>query len=162
MADGDESTTQHTLGPSAPRWTHVAIRVADMDATIDWYERYTPLEVLDRREDADGYGAWLGHRDSGEHPFVLVLVQFFDGHDPYGDTPLPKLAPFNHIGIEMPKRSDVDDLAERGRADGCLAFDAQQLPPPVGYVCMLEDPDGNLVEFSHDQGVYDTIRRAVH
>jgi len=23
-----------------------------------------------------------------------------------------------------------------------------------GYICMLADPDGNMVEFSYDQGVY--------
>ena len=29
-----------------------------------------------------------------------------------------------------------------------------QMPPPVGYICMLSDPDGNRVEYSFDQGVY--------
>ena len=29
---------------------------------------------------------------------------------------------------------------------------------PVGYVCALADPDGNLVEISHDQGVYAKAR----
>ena len=28
----------------------------------------------------------------------------------------------------------------------------------VGYICMLRDPDGNLVEFSWDQGVYAKAR----
>jgi hypothetical protein len=35
---------------------------------------------------------------------------------------------------------------------------AQQMPDPIGYICMLEDPDGNLVEFSFDQGVYAKVR----
>ena len=35
---------------------------------------------------------------------------------------------------------------------------ATELPPPVGYICMLRDPDGNLVEFSWDQGVYAKAR----
>jgi hypothetical protein len=29
-----------------------------------------------------------------------------------------------------------------------------EMPPPIGYICMLRDPDGNMVEFSYDQGVY--------
>ena len=29
-----------------------------------------------------------------------------------------------------------------------------EMPPPIGYICMLRDPDGNIVEFSYDQGVY--------
>lgn len=33
-----------------------------------------------------------------------------------------------------------------------------QMPAPIGYICMLHDPDGNMVEFSWDQGVYTTVR----
>ena len=62
------------------------------------------------------------------------------------------------IGIELPERADVDEMAGRGEADGSLAMAATDLPPPVGYICMLHDPDGNLVEFSHDQGVYAKAR----
>ena len=28
------------------------------------------------------------------------------------------------------------------------------MPPPIGYICALTDPDGNVVEFCYDQGVY--------
>jgi hypothetical protein len=28
------------------------------------------------------------------------------------------------------------------------------MPPPVGYICAITDPDGNVIEISHDQGVY--------
>jgi lactoylglutathione lyase len=153
-----DEPTAHTVRPAAPRWTHLALRVSDIDTTIDWYRRFTTLELLDKREDADGYGAWLAHPDAGEHPFVLVLAQFFDGHDPFAPTPLAKLSPFNHIGIELPRRSDVDEIAVRAEAEGCLAMPAQQMPDPIGYICMLEDPDGNLVEFSFDQGVYEKVR----
>ena len=154
----DTTEASHEGRPRTPRWTHVALRVSDVDASIDWYRRYTTLELLDRREDADGCGAWLAHRDAGEHPFVLVLAQFFEGRDPFAPEPLAKLAPFNHFGIELPTRADVDDIAARGAADGCLAMAAKQMPDPIGYICMLEDPDGNLVEFSFDQGVYEKFR----
>jgi len=153
-----DSAATHRRRPTTPRWTHIALRVSDIDATIGWYLRFTTLELLDRREDADGYGAWLGHSDAGEHPFVLVLAQFFDGHDPFAPTPLAKLAPFNHFGIELPNRADVDAIAAMAEAEGCLAMPAKQMPDPVGYICMLEDPDGNLVEFSYDQGVYEKVR----
>jgi lactoylglutathione lyase len=152
------SEALHELRPRAARWTHVALRVSDIDATIAWYLEFTPLELLDRRQDDDGYGAWLGHREVGEHPFVLVLAQFFPDRDPFAPHPIAKLAPFNHIGIELPERADVDDVAARGEAAGCLVFPAKQMPDPIGYICMLQDPDGNLVEFSYDQGVYETAR----
>ena len=27
-----------------------------------------------------------------------------------------------------------------------------EMPDPIGYICMLRDPDDNMVEFSYDQG----------
>jgi len=148
----------HAERPKAARWTHLALRVADMDATIGWYLKYTPLELLERREDEDGYGAWLGHSDNSEHPFILVLAQFFPDKDPFAPSPIAKLAPFNHFGIELPTKEDVDDIAARGEADGCLTLPAKWMPAPIGYICMLSDPNGNLVEFSYDQGVYEKAR----
>ena len=62
---------------TSPRWTHVALPAQDLDASVDWYRRYTPLVVVDRREDADGQTAWLAHEGQVENPFVLVLVMFF-------------------------------------------------------------------------------------
>ena len=50
----------HDIRPERPRWTHVALRVADVDASIAWYQEFTPLELLERRADDDGFGAWLG------------------------------------------------------------------------------------------------------
>ena len=158
VAERADDVAVNALRPTQPRWTHLALRVKDIDATIAWYLEFTPLELLDKRQDDDGYGAWLGHREHGEHPFVLVLAQFFEGHDPFAPAPIAKLAPFNHFGIELPTKDDVDAIAARGEAAGCLAFPPKQMPDPIGYICMLQDPDGNLVEFSYDQGVYETAR----
>ncbi len=58
----------------------------------------------------------------------------------------------------MPDKSDVDEIAARGEAAGCLALPPTMMPPPIGYICMLRDPDGNTVEYSWDQGVYTTVR----
>jgi len=123
-----------------------------MDKTIEWYETFTPLQLLDRREDADGQGAWLGHPDQGDKPFILVLVSFFRDQS---KGPQPIMAPFAHIGIEMPSKQMVDEVAERGKAAGCLAWPPQLMPDPIGYICALTDPDGNMIEFSYDQGVYE-------
>ena len=148
----------HSIRPPEPRWTHVALRVGDIDRSIDWYQRMTPLVLLDRRSDEFGHGAWLGQPDTADKPFILVLAEFFPASDPYRGSPLAALTPFAHLGIELPDRADVDEMARRGEADGSLAMPATDLPAPVGYICMLHDPDGNLVEFSHDQGVYAKAR----
>ena len=152
------SEPRHALRPTSARWTHIALRVADIDQSIAFYERYTPLELLSRREDDDGYGAWLGHRDQSEHPFILVLAQFLPDRDPFAPAPIATLAPFSHLGIELPERADVDDVAARADVEGRLAMPAKQMPDPIGYVCFVSDPDGNIVEFSYDQGVYETAR----
>lgn len=134
---------------TAPRWTHIALPVADMDRSIAWYERFTPLRLIDRREDDVGQGAWLAHPEATDRPFVLVLVMF----NARRGTLQPQLAPFAHLGIELPSQAEVDAVATMAQTAGCLAWEAQQLPPPVGYVCAANDPDGNVIEFSFDQGV---------
>jgi catechol 2,3-dioxygenase-like lactoylglutathione lyase family enzyme len=141
----------NAIRPPVARWTHIALPCTDIDKTIAWYEKFTPLRLLDRREDADGYGAWLGHPDMVDKPFVLVLVSFFKDQDK-GKQPI--MAPFAHIGIELPTAEDIDLIAARGEEDGCLMWPPTQMPPPIGYICALTDPDGNVIEFSFDQGVY--------
>ncbi len=97
------------------RWTHIALPCHDIDKSIEWYTRYTTLEVLDRRSDPEGYGAWLGHPDQADNPFILVLVSFFKDQE---KGPQPIMAPFAHIGIEVPSRTEVERIAEMGRAEG--------------------------------------------
>jgi catechol 2,3-dioxygenase-like lactoylglutathione lyase family enzyme len=142
-------------GPGTPRWTHIALPSSDLDASIEWYQRFTPLAVLDRREDADGQTVWLAHEGQSENPFVLVLVMFFKDRDKRQAI----MSPFAHIGIEMPNRSDVDRVAELGREHDCLAWPPTDMPDPIGYICAVTDPDGNMIEISHNQGVYDTVQR---
>lgn len=144
----------HAEHPSEPRWTHIALRVRDIDASIAWYEKFTPLELLDRRSDEFGHGAWLGQSSSAENPFILVLAEFFPATDPFVGFRQEVLTPFAHLGMELTSRQAIDSIAGRGLEAGCLAMDATQMPLPIGYICMLRDPDGNMVEFSFDQGVY--------
>ncbi len=141
-------------GLPGPRWTHIALPASDLDASIAWYARYTPLALLDRREDPDGQSAWLCHPGQVVHPFVLVLVMF---HRDRG-APRATLAPFAHIGIEVPDRATVIDIAERARTEGCLHWPPTDMGPPVGFICAIKDPDGNVVEISHDQGVEAKVR----
>ncbi len=157
MSDSATAHEQrHRLLPKSPRWTHIALPSTDIDASIAWYEKYTPLRLLERREDADGYGAWLGHPDNGDKPFILVLVSFFRDQ---ANGPQPIMAPFAHIGIELPSEEAVRDVAALGRADGCLTWEPQWMPDPIGYICACTDPDGNVIEFSFDQGVYEKAQQ---
>ena len=150
-----EQEPMNAVRPPMPRWTHIALPCTDIDATIAWYEAFTPLRLLDKREDADGQGAWLGHPDMGDKPFILVLVSFFRDQ---AKGPQPTMAPFAHLGIELTSKEEVDATAAKGDELGCLMWPPQWMPPPIGYICALTDPDGNVVEFSFDQGVYAKVQ----
>jgi catechol 2,3-dioxygenase-like lactoylglutathione lyase family enzyme len=107
-----------------------------------------------------GHGAWLGQPESADNPFILVVAQFFPETDPFKGSPQEVLSPFAHLGVELPSRDDIDEVAARAEADGRLAMPPTEMPPPIGYICSVRDPDGNLVEFSYDQGVYAKAREA--
>ena len=158
MTDVTHESTYDEHPPEA-RWTHIALRVNDIDATIAWYTSFTPLELIDKRQDDMGFGAWLGMPGETNNPFILVLAQFLEGSDPFADAPHAVLAPFAHFGIELPEKDAVDEVAARGEAAGCLGMPPTMMPPPIGYICMLKDPDGNMVEFSWDQGVFTTLKQ---
>lgn len=152
------SDSTYSVHPTEPRWTHIALRCSDIDATIAWYEEFTPIRLIERREDEAGYGAWLGMEGETNNPFILVIAQFFEGKDPFDESPLATLGPFAHLGIEMPTKDEVDAIAVKAEAAGCLAMAPTMMPAPIGYITMLHDPDGNTVEFSWDQGVFSTLQ----
>jgi catechol 2,3-dioxygenase-like lactoylglutathione lyase family enzyme len=145
-----------------PRWTHVALPVTDLDRSIEFYTTIGPLVVVARNADVDGRSAWLSNDKQVEDPFVLVLAEFApEVGARFGVEPGEKattLAPFAHIGIELPRRQDVDAVADRARAAGALQWEPRDMAPHVGYICAVSDPDGNVVEFSHDQKVFRTVK----
>lgn len=138
-----------------PRFTHITLPVNDLNVSIEWYERYTPLRCIDQRRDVGSDVAWMCDPDPTDHPFVLALVSL----DSTKGAPQGQLGPYGHLGIELAGRDAVDAMAVLGRFDGCLAWEPNTRPDPLGYVCALSDPDGNVVEFSYDHGVHDTIRQ---
>lgn len=143
-----------SAGIVRPRWTHIALPSGDLDASIAFYTSMTPLVVVAERGDADGRNVWLSNPGQWETPFVLVLASF----NATRGSRQGILKPFAHIGIELPTRADVDDVAARARVAGCLHWEPRDMPDPIGYICAVTDPDGNVIEFSHDQRVFATVR----
>lgn len=145
-----------------PRWTHVAIPVTNLERALEFYTTVTPLVVVARNEDENGRGAWLSNDKQVETPFVLVIAEFNPGAaaqfgiDP--SKPYPTLAPFAHIGIELPNKEDVDAVADRARELGALHWEPRMMAAHIGYICAAADPDGNVIEFSWNQKVFSTIQ----
>ena len=152
--------TEPDLSPrlTRPRWTHVALPSVDVELSQAFYTEFTPLVHVASFADDTGRTVWLSNPDQVVDPFVLVLVTF---HADKGKKQ-PQLAPFAHLGIEVPERADVDRIADKARAAGCLRMEPADIPYPVGYVCMITDPDGNSIEFSHQQHVFSKVRELWH
>jgi len=148
---------------SEPRWTHVAIPCSDLERSIEFFTKLTPLVLVSRHEDDTGRSAWLSNDKQVETPFVLVLAEFVPDmarqFDQEPGQPHRTLGPFAHIGIELPHREDVDAVADRAREMGYLHWEPRQMPEHIGYICACTDPDGNVIEFSHNQKVFETIQK---
>ena len=152
----NDTTTQAKISTLL---THIALPVRDLAATLAFYERYTDLAVIHRREDPETglRTAWLANeRDrTTEHAarFVIVLIEGSlptkitgDIEEKYGF-----LTSISHLGLSLDSRAEVDRLAEMAREDGCLLLGPMYRNEVVGYICLIRDPDGNNLEFSVEQ-----------
>jgi catechol 2,3-dioxygenase-like lactoylglutathione lyase family enzyme len=124
----------------APRWTHVVLKVADLDRSIDFYRRFCGLGIVRDGRPA-GHTVWLGpaRHGGGPPPFVLVLYQ------------APIDFRLDHLGFQCDAREDIDRIAAEARRLGILAEAPFEGGGDIGYVTMVRDPDGHRVEFTHGQ-----------
>ncbi|MFQ5494406.1 MAG: VOC family protein [Phycisphaerae bacterium] len=125
--------------------THVALQVRDIDASAAFYDRYCGMRIVHQRESETGRVVWLGW---GEDPpkFVIVLLE-----GAYDRNVQPQ---WQHIGMAVDSRGDVDTLYERAKADGLDdLWSPRDGGEIVGYFCGVPDPDGNRVEFSFGQRI---------
>jgi catechol 2,3-dioxygenase-like lactoylglutathione lyase family enzyme len=128
-----------------PRLTHVALFVRDIVRTIDFYRRFAGLHVVHDRVDDGVRVVWMSEK-SEDPDFVIVAINLAPGEP----TAPPHMA---HLGYDLPSRAAVDEVAARAGGLGLLVQGPTDAGPIVGYFCMLRDPDGNLVEFSHGQRI---------
>ena len=126
-------------------FTHVALPVTDLQASVSFYERFTDLRVVHRRaqaSDAHREIAWLSDL---MRPFVLVLAEESSVGHPLG--------PFAHLGFACSSAQEVDRLCALGRIDGCLQAEPRDTSGPAGYLGFLLDPDGHTVELTFGQEI---------
>ena len=128
-----------------PVLTHLALGARDLDRTIAFYRKHARLHVVHQRADGGMRVVWLAERER-DPDFVLVLFPLFG-------EPAPGPRTLQHLGFAVASRAEVDAAAAAGREDGVLTLDPADGGPIVGYFCLLEDPDGNQVEFSYGQPI---------
>jgi catechol 2,3-dioxygenase-like lactoylglutathione lyase family enzyme len=127
-----------------PRLTHVALRVRDLPRSIAFYERYAGLRISHDRTDDGTRVVWLAE-EPDDPSFVFVLIPMA-----HAEAERPGV---HHFGFSMASRPEVDAWAARARAEGLLREGPKDAGPIVGYFCIVEDPDGNWVEFSFGQSI---------
>ena len=125
--------------------THVALPVADLDASIAFYAKYARMDVVHRRPGA----AWISDRT---RPFVIVLLAVDRVEHP--------LRPFAHLGVGCETRDEVDRLCALAREEQCLVGGPNDYGPPVGYWAYIVDPDGHNLEISFGQEVTFTVEQS--
>jgi catechol 2,3-dioxygenase-like lactoylglutathione lyase family enzyme len=131
--------------------THVALHARDVDRAVRFYADYAGLVEVHRRTEHGTTVAWLGE-PARPGDFVIVLLGA-----PHTDPVVP--APLAHLGYAVRSRDEVDRLASRARAEGTLLEGPRDGGAVVGYFCIIQDPDGNWVEFSYGQALGPTAQR---
>jgi catechol 2,3-dioxygenase-like lactoylglutathione lyase family enzyme len=128
-----------------PHLTHVALFVRDPGRTVEFYQRFVGLYVVHDRTDEGTRVVWLSERES-DPEFVIVAI----AAPPADEGVPPHMA---HFGYDVPSRAAVDEIAARAEKEGILENGPLDAGNIVGYLCIVRDPDGNLVEFSHGQPI---------
>ncbi len=126
-----------------PSLTHLALHVEDLDTCIDFYASYAEMRLV-HEPTTKGYRVvWLAE-DGREKDFILVLLPGGPGRNQAEHD-------LSHLGFALESRVKVDEIADRAKIEGILAWEPVEEPYPVGYYCGVTDPDGNIIEFSYGQ-----------
>ena len=128
------------LRAMAARWTHVVLKVSDLDRSIEFYRRFCGLEIV-RDGRPKGHTVWLGPPSRGPGHPAFVLVLYLTDID----------CRLDHLGFECDSRDEVDGIAAEGRRLGIVAQPPVDAGGVIGYLTMIRDPDGHVVEFTFGQ-----------
>jgi catechol 2,3-dioxygenase-like lactoylglutathione lyase family enzyme len=131
--------------------THVALPVADVDRSVEFYARYADMKVVHRRVDpaTGSVVAWISDQT---RPFVVVLIQapaVTDGLRGF----------WAHLGVGVASRAEVDRRCGQAAAEGRTVIGPTDSGHPVGYWAYIVDPDGHNLEISYGQEVGFTVER---
>ena len=139
---GDTTDTPtYELRPTEARWTHIALRVSDIDASI----ALVP----------DVHAARAARQAPGRHRLRRLARPARLGRQAV--HPRARPVPAGHrsrsrrtrrrswrrsptSASSCPSRADIDAIAARGEAAGCLAMPPTQMPDPIGYICCCATP----------------------
>ncbi len=127
-------------------FTHIALQVADLDRSLDFYRRYADMVPVHRRTSSDGVRvAWVTDRT---RPFIIVLLETAVTHP---------LGGWNHLGIGVDSRDEVDRRMTMAVDEGFVTAGPHDSGPPAGYYGIVVDHDGHNLEIAYGQEVAFTV-----
>ncbi|MEA5604774.1 VOC family protein [Nostoc sp. UHCC 0252] len=132
-------------------FTHIALAVSDVDASISFYAKYAQMTVVHRRTDQTTHVdvAWISDLT---RPFVIVLIKAAKVEG--------ALLPQSHLGIAYQNRGEIDRLCNEARAEEILLDGPNDWGFPVGYWAYIRDPDSHTLEISYGQEISFTVEQA--
>lgn len=126
-----------------PNFTHLAFHVENLEACEIFYQNYCGMKVVHERVSHGKRIIWMA--EPGRESELVFVFMPGGTHQPQEETD------YSHVGIALGSKTEVDQIADKARAEGCLVWEPRQEPYPVGYYCGVRDPDGRFVEFSYGQ-----------
>ena len=121
-----------------PRLTHICLHVNNLQACIEFYQKYCRLEVIEDRT-SEGKGSVYMTAPDSQSPMMIQLMLG-------GETLQIDQQSERHFGFEVDAREDIDTIENMAEQDGILVFKADEYMPGA-YLCTVRDPNGNPVEF---------------
>lgn len=148
------------------KFTHIGLPVHDLEKTINFYTKYTPLRVIKKTKDTVGVGAWLSDPTTIHDPFMLAPSQFNDpGLCKRFNLTRGKcqeiLKGFAHLGFTLADRNEIDNIVKEARKDG-IKIEWEPFSFNGLYTCAILDPDNNIVEFMANDEGYREIRNFIN
>jgi lactoylglutathione lyase len=122
--------------------SHIALIVRDVHKMIGFYQEFAGMEVIHHRNDDGVNVAWL--RLPERESLIIVMIEDIN-------LEIKKYQRMNHFGFDAVSREAVDELAKKAERLGVLKQPALDGGKILGYLCMVEDPDGNNLEFAYGQ-----------
>ena len=124
------------------RFLHTMIRVKDLEKSLDFYTRHLGMNLLRRREFADGRFtlAFVGYGEETDNT-VIELTHNWDQGDAYDLG-----SAFGHLAVAVPDVYGTCEALEKEgvsipRPPGPMKFGGSQT-----HMAFIEDPDGYRIE----------------
>ncbi len=122
--------------------SHIALIVKDIEKMIEFYQDFAGMEVIHHRVDEGINVVWIRL----PKPEALIIVMIEDKN-----LLLNTFQRMNHFGFDVYSKEDVDRISQKAEKLGILKQPAFNGGKILGYLCLVEDPDGNQAEFAYGQ-----------